>query len=267
MRALRKTVALTLCAAVAALSSSPIHPAKAAEKILVFAAASLKNALGDVAAAWSQKTGNKAIIAFAGSSRLARQIQHGAPADVFISANADWMDALQSDHLIDPTSRRNILSNRIALIAHGRDVPRTTITKGFDLPHLLHGGKLAMAMVDAVPAGIYGKAALNALGIWNKVEPHVAQTDNVRAALALVARGEAPYGIVYATDAVASDNVSIVATFPADCHPPIVYPAAVTVESKNKALSGKFLDFLSSPAAKTIFERYGFAAIASPKIN
>jgi molybdate transport system substrate-binding protein len=268
MRALRKPVALALCALITAVwVIAPIHRAEAAEEILVFAAASLKNALGDVANAWTQKTGNKANVAFASSSRLARQIQHGAPADVFISANVAWMDALQVERLIDASSRRDLLSNRIVLIAHGRDTPRATITGGFDLPRLLHGGKLAMAMVDAVPAGIYGKAALTSLGIWNKVAAHVAQTDNVRTALALVARGEAPYGIVYATDAAASDNVSIVAAFPADSHPPIVYPAAIRTESRKKALSKKFLAFLSSPASRMIFERYGFPVLASPKTN
>lgn len=239
--------------------------AKASEKIVVFAAASLKNALEEISAIWSRKTGHVAAISLASSSKLARQVQQGAPADIFISANIKWMDVLQKGRLIDVATRRDILRNRLVLIAHGKKARPVTIGKGFDLLGLLQGGKLAMAMVDSVPAGIYGKAALTKLNIWSRVSPSVAQTDNVRAALALVARGEAPFGIVYATDAAASDNVTVVGTFPSETHPPIIYPAARIAESKSKATAKSFLDFLDSPAARAIFERNGFTMIATAR--
>jgi len=234
--------------------------AAAAESVVVFAAASLKNALDDIALEWRSAEGGRATLVYAGSSVLARQIQQGAPADVLISANVDWMDALEKDGLIRTETRRDLLGNQLVLIAHGKDVAPIELAPGVDLMALLGDQRLAMALVDAVPAGVYGKAALISLGIWDEIAPRVAQTDNVRAALALVARGEAPYGIVYATDAVAEAAVSVVATFPAKSHPPIVYPAAVTAESTNPAAPA-FLAFLSSQAARPLFERQGFGVI------
>lgn len=269
MRVLCRPIAVAVATILiaAALTVGVARHAAAADEILVFAAASLKTALDEVATAWANKSGARANIAFAGSARLARQIRQGAPADVFISANVAWMDTLQSDRLIEPATRRDLLRNRIVLIAHGRDVSPVTFTKSFDLTRLLNGGRLAMAMVDAVPAGIYGKAALTSLGIWKAVAPHVAQVDNVRFALALVARGEAPYGIVYATDAGASDNVTVVATFPQASHPPIVYPAAATTASRHKALARSFLDYLSTAKARALFEQQGFDAIVASTTN
>lgn len=240
------------------LHRSPV--AAAAESIVVFAAASLKNALDDIAVEWQQVKGGQVTLAYAGSSALARQIQAGAPADVFISANVDWMDTLDKDGLIRTETRRDLLRNRLVLIADGEDAPPIELVPGFDLAGLLGDRRLAMALVEAVPAGIYGKAALSWMGVWDEVAVSVAQTDNVRAALALVARGEAPYGIVYATDAVAEDAVSVVATFPAESHPPIVYPAAVTAESTNPAAPA-FLEFLSSAAVRPLFQRQGFGVI------
>lgn len=259
----RSVVRLVLAATVGiwAACATSLTAVKAGDEIVVFAAASLKNALDDISAAWSKKTGNTARLSLAGSSTLATQIQQGAPADVYISANIKWMDVLQNAKLIDPATRRDILRNRLVLIAHGKAAPAVAIASGFDLAGLLKGGKLAMAMVDSVPAGIYGKAALTSLGIWDAVSPNVAQADNVRAALALVARGEAGYGIVYATDAAASDNVTIVGTFAAETHPPIIYPAAVVAESKNKSAATGFLDFLASDTAKPLFEKQGFSVI------
>ncbi len=253
--------------AAAAAITGPITPARAGDEIVVYAAASLKNALDDISADWSKETGNTARISLAGSSKLAKQIQQGAPADLFISANVQWMDVLQNEKLIDVATRRDILRTRIVLIAHGKEATPFQIDKSMDLNGLLKGGKLAMSMVDSVPAGIYGKAALTSLGMWETVSPNVAQTDNVRAALALVARGEAPYGIVYATDAAASDNVTVVATFPAETHPPIIFPAAVLAESGNKAPAGSFLDFLTSQKAKAVFERHGFTALEPVTVN
>ena len=241
--------------------------ALAADEVVVFAAASLKNALDDVAADWRAKTGNTAKISLAGSSTLAKQIQQGAPADVFISANEQWMNALQKDKLIFDSTRRKLLNNTIVLIAHGKSAKPVKISKGFDLVSLLGKGKLAMAMVDSVPAGIYGKAALTSLDVWKTVSPLVAQSDNVRAALALVARGEAPYGIVYATDAAASDNVTIVGTFPENSHPPIIYPAAVIASSKVKGAATSFLTYLSSDAAAKFFTKQGFSMVAPTNTN
>ncbi|MCB1519710.1 MAG: molybdate ABC transporter substrate-binding protein [Hyphomicrobiaceae bacterium] len=240
--------------------------AESMRPVVVFAAASLKNALDEVADTWKSETGKTAAISYAGSAQLAKQIQQGAPADIFVSANIQWMTALADANLIRKDTARDLLRNRIVLIAHGRNAKAVEIGEGFDLAGRLADGKLAMAMVDSVPAGIYGKAALTSLGIWGAVAPKVAQTDNVRAALTLVARGEAPYGIVYATDAAATDAVTVVATFPERSHPPIVYPAAITAESDNSD-AGNFLAYLSSPAARGSFERQGFAVLQTSPTN
>ncbi len=225
-------------------------------QITVFAASSTKTALDEAAAGYLAETGQAATLSYAGSSALARQIQLGAPADVFISANPGWMDVLQQDGLIAPASRLDLLTNRLVLIAHGADAAPLDLETA-DLGALLGEGRLAMALVDAVPAGIYGKAALTALGQWPSVASKVAQAANVRAALALVASGEAPLGVVYATDARASSNVTVVAAFPEGSHPPVLYPAAV-VSGGNAAEAGAFLDYLRSPAGRGIFLRHGF---------
>lgn len=243
------------------LGLSAASPASAADDdITVFAAASMKNAMDEVSEAWTRQTGHAAAVSLAGSSALARQIEQGAPADVFISANEGWMDTLEKNGLVDSATRFDLLRNRIVLIAHGRSAPAVDIGPDFDLARLLGDGKLAMALVDAVPAGIYGKAALQTLGAWDAVAPKVAQADNVRAALALVSTGEAPYGIVYATDAAADDDVTVVATFPDDSHPPIVYPAA-RVSGSDNPLGAAFLDFLRGPAARAAFEKQGFVVV------
>ncbi len=232
-------------------------PRASAADVLVFAAASLKTALDDVARQWRAKTGTGPTVAYAASSTLARQILRGAPADIFVSANRKWMDALERDGLIRRETRRDLLGNRLVLVAHGGG--RAPIPIG-DLPARLDGGRLAMALVDAVPAGIYGRQALTALGIWNRVAPLVVQADNVRAALAFVARGEAPFGIVYATDAAVSDRVSAVAAFPAASHRPIVYPAALAARRANRKAEA-FYAHLFSEAARPLFERQGFTAV------
>lgn len=242
------------------LLSSTIMPLAAGEPMIVFAAASLKTALDDILQAWQQAGHGVVTVSYAGSSALAQQIHYGAPADVFISANVEWMDFLAEKNLIRRDSRRNLLSNTLVLIAHGKNAAPLDIHPGFDLRTRLKGGRLVMAMVDAVPAGMYGKAALQSLDVWNAVAPHVAQTDNVRAALTLVARGEAPLGIVYATDAAADDNVTIVGTFPATSHPPIVYPAALTAHSSHHDAAA-FLHHLFSPTAAAVFEKHGFRVL------
>lgn len=255
----RVSASLLMAMAIVACAGPFVGTARAAE-VTVFAAASLKNALDDVVHAWHEASGNSAVVAYAGSSQLARQIEQGAPADLFISANPDWMDYLEEAKLIDPASRKDLLGNRLVLVAHGRDAAPVAIGPGFDLAGLLGRGRLAMAMVDAVPAGMYGKAALESLGVWPSVRDHVAQADNVRAALTLVALGEAPYGIVYATDAAAADDVTVVGTFPEASHPPIVYPVALTLAGDTPE-ARQLLAFIASPAARPLFERQGFTVL------
>jgi molybdate transport system substrate-binding protein len=224
---------------------------------LVFAAASLQDALNDVAAQWQRQSGRKATISYAASNNLIKQIEQGAPADIFFSADVDWMDYGQQHNLIKPETRTNLLGNRLVLVAPKNSAVSVDIRPGFDLAAALNGGRLAMALVDAVPAGKYGKAALEKLGVWDGVKDKIAQAENVRAALLFVERGEAPLGIVYQTDAASDPGVKIVGTFPADSHPPIIYPVALT---KNSASPDglTFLNFIRSPAARPAIERQGF---------
>lgn len=226
--------------------------------VTVFAAASLKTALDQIAQDWSAQTGTRVTLSYGGTPALARQIAEGAPADLFLSASKDWMDDLQGKGLIRPETRRDLLGNRLVLVAHG-DAPPVTVDGSLDLPGLLDGGKLAMALVDAVPAGQYGRQALTTLGLWAAVEPSVVQSENVRTALHLVALGEAPLGIVYASDAVAEPGVTVIGIFPEDSHQPIVFPAALTVEAGPDAMA--FLDHLSGPAAQEVFQANGFLAL------
>ena len=249
-----------LLAGLAALSLVAIPLRAAADEVVVFAAASLGTALDRISAEWTGDTGEELLISYAGSSALARQIEQGAPADIFISASSDWMDALETSGDIRPETRRDLLGNTLVLIAHGSDAPEVEISAQLDLSGLLGDERLAMAMVDSVPAGMYGKSALTALGLWDGVQAKVAQGDNVRAALTLVEQGEAPFGIVYATDARASDMVSIIGTFPADTHAPIVYPAALTTQGDNPAAEA-FLSYLTTDAARAIWQAEGFAVL------
>lgn len=228
-------------------------PAAFADDLTVFAAASLKTALDEIAGQWEEAHDDKVTISYAGSSQLARQIQAGAPADLFISAAENWMDELENSDSIDPESRINLLGNRLVLIG-ARNAALTEIAT---LPDALQDGKLAMALIDSVPAGQYGKEALTNLGLWDQVSSQVAQADNVRAALSLVALGEAPYGIVYASDAMAEPAVTVIATFPPDSHRPIIYPAAVLNASQSKD-AGAFLESLRQEPARSILEAQGF---------
>ena len=226
--------------------------------VTVFAAASLKNALDALVPQFERDTGHRVDVSLAGSSALARQIQHGAPADVFISANAAWMDVLQEQGLLEPQSRHTLLGNRLVLVApRGPRPALAQLGPETRLLPLLGGGKLAMAMVNAVPAGIYGKAALVHFGQWQELAPHVAQTDNVRSALALVASGQAPLGIVYASDALAEPRVQILADFPPGSHPAITYPIA-DLANRNSAAEDAFIAYLRSPAAGGVFVKHGF---------
>ena len=251
---------LALAATLLLTAALALPAAALAGDITIFAAASMKTALDEIVTAWTAETGNTAIVSYAGSSALAKQIQNGAPADLFISAAVNWMDTLQQDGLIKPETRVDLLGNSIVLVAHGADAAPVEIAPGFDLAGMLGENRLAMALVDSVPAGVYGKAALTSLGVWDAVAPKVAQADNVRAALALVATGEAPMGIVYATDAAAEPGVSVVGTFPAGSHPAIIYPAAVTAET-GKPEAEAFLSYLSGAKARQAFEGQGFTVL------
>jgi len=243
-------------------SSSSRAPAKD-KNITVFAAASMKNALDDVDAAYAAKTGIKVIASYAASSVLAKQIEQGAPADVFISADTDWMDYAIDKKAVNAATRVNLLGNSLVLIApKDSGINQVTIGPGFDLAKLAGSGRIATGDVSAVPVGKYARAALEKLGAWQAAESKFAMAESVRASLTLVARGEAALGIVYATDARIEPGVKVIGTFPADSHPPIIYPVAATTTAKPEALS--YLSFLRSSAAKAIFERFGFSFLVSP---
>jgi molybdate transport system substrate-binding protein len=223
----------------------------------VFAAASAKNALDDINAAYTRNTGRKVVANYAASSALAKQIEEGAPADVFVSADREWMDHLAQKKLIVPKSRMNLLGNRLVLIAAKETkLDEVQIRPGFDIAKLAGDGRIAVADVRAVPAGKYAKAALEKLGAWKAAEGRLAPAENARAALVMVARGEAPVGIVYETDAKIEPGVKVIGKFPENSHPSIVYPAAMTVKAKGDA--AKYFAFLSSGTALVFFERHGF---------
>ena len=251
---------LVASAAVLALVITGVPARADAADLLVFAAASLKNAMDDAVAAFERDGGDKVSVSYGASSALAKQLEAGAPADLFISADLDWMDYAQQHALIQQPTRKNLLGNRLVMVAPADSTLKVDIAPNFPLATLLGGGRLSMADPDAVPAGKYGKAALEKLGVWSSVEGKVARAENVRAALFFVARAEAPLGIVYATDAAAEKGVKIVGVFPEDTHPPIVYPIALTSSSKNPA-AAKFLAFLESPAATPLFKKQGFTVL------
>lgn len=237
MKTLTKTLLLSLALAM------PL-PVLAGD-ITVFAAASLKDGLDKAAADWTAATGNKVTVSYGGTPQLAQQIENGAQADLFLSASKKWMDTLADEKLIDPATRVDLWGNTLVLVSGDPKAQPVTIDGSLDLPGLLGGGKLSMALVDSVPAGQYGKEALESLGLWDKVAPSVAQSENVRVALALVAKAEAPLGIVYATDAVAEPAVTVIGTFPEDSHKPITYPGAVTANAADAADAAAFLAWLA----------------------
>jgi len=253
-------VASTAVLVFAACLVAPGSFAQTGAAVTVFAAASLKNALDEAVAIHGQRTGTRVTVSYAASSALARQIEAGAPADLFISADLEWMNYLQTRQLIRPATRVNLLGNRMVLIAPRDGRTNLAVERGMVLARALGDGRLAVADPDAVPAGKYAKAALQALGAWSAVAPKLARAENVRAALAFVARGECPLGIVYATDAAAEPRVRILGAFPAGTHPPIVYPAAMTATAK-RAGAASLLQFLGSAAAKPVFEKHGFTVL------
>lgn len=244
-------------------STLPQIAAAQQKSITVFAAASMKNALDDVDDAYSKQSGVKIVASYLASSVLMKQIEQGAPADVFLSADLKWMDYGAERKLINTATRVNLLGNRLVLIApKDSKIATVTIAPGFDLAALAGSGRIAVGDVRAVPAGLYAKAALEKLGVWAAVEPKLAMAENVRAALALVARGEAPFGIVYETDAKIDPGVKTVGVFPEDSHPPIIYPVAATAVAKADA--APYLAFLRTTAARAIFEHYGFTVLVKP---
>ncbi|MDE2227507.1 MAG: molybdate ABC transporter substrate-binding protein [Alphaproteobacteria bacterium] len=248
----RRFLAAVLAAALA------IQPARA-ETLTVFAAASLKNALDAAATAYQAKSGDTVRISYAASSALARQIEAGAPADLFISADLAWMNYVETRKLIQPATRRNLLGNELVLVAPASSGTKIDLAPGADLASRLKNGPLAMADPNAVPAGMYGKAALTKLGIWDSVKARIARAADVRAALRLVARSEAQLGVVYRTDAIAEPDVEVAGVFPAGSYPPVIYPAALTVGAKPGA--AQLLDFLASPPARPFFEKQGFKVL------
>jgi molybdate transport system substrate-binding protein len=256
---------LAVAAAAAAVAWAAVQPATAqkaqADDLVIFAAASLKNALDAANARWQKDTGKLAKVSYAASSALAKQIEQGAPAQIFISADLDWMDYLAGKNLIRADTRSNFLGNRIVLVAPKDKAQPVEIKAGFDLAKVVGDGRLSMANVDSVPAGKYGKAALEKLGVWESVSGKIAQAENVRAALLLVSRGEAPAGIVYRTDAASDPSVAVIGTFPADAHPPIVYPIALTANAGHPD-AAVFLTFLKSAKARPFFDAQGFTVLA-----
>ena len=246
-----------LFAAFASLIASSAH---AQDTLLVFAAASLKEALDAVNSAWALQGGAKAVPSYAASSALAKQIENGAPAQVFISADLDWMDYAERKGLILPATRGNLLGNTLVLIAPASSKVQAAITPGFPLAALLGpSGRLALGDPQHVPAGKYARAALKKLGVWDSVAGRIAAAESVRAALTFVAREEAPLGIVYQTDARAEGRVRVVADFGMGLHPPVIYPAALLKDAKPPAAA--YLAFLSSPQARALFQRYGFTPL------
>jgi molybdate transport system substrate-binding protein len=248
---------------IVALAGAP-QPLIAQEQITVFAAASLKNVLDDANAAFTKATGVKVVASYEASSALARQIEQGAPADVFVSADLRWMDYAAEHKLIKLDTRVNLLGNKLVLIAPADSkLDHVAIGQGFDIARLAGDGRIAVADVKAVPAGLYAKAALEKLGAWAVAEPKLAQAENVRATLAFVARGETPIGIVYETDAKIEPKVKIIGAFPDDSYPPVTYPVAATSDSKKPDVVA-YLGFLRTQAAKAIFEKYGFSFLIRP---
>jgi molybdate transport system substrate-binding protein len=240
-------------------STSPAAAQTKQPEILVFAAASLTNALQEIGAAYEKSAAVRVKMSFDASSNLAHEIEAGAGADLFFSADIEWMDYLESRHLIQTATRRNVIGNQLVLIAPAESQIKLKIVPHFALAAALGQGRLATADPDSVPAGRYARSALTTLGVWNDVEERLARAENVRAALRYVARGEAPLGIVYSSDALVDKNVRVVDTFPANTHEPIVYPVALTTSAKPEA--GGFLAYLASPRARGVFVKYGFTGL------
>jgi molybdate transport system substrate-binding protein len=253
-------VALLAPGAFAESPAAAANPAATSDGPVVFAAASMKTALDAIATAWKAQNGKNVPISYASSAVLAKQVEQGAPADIFISADLVWMDYLDKAKLLKLGTRFNLLGNALVLIEPADGTSTLKIAANFDLAGAVGDGKIAVCTIASCPGGIYAKAAFEKLGIWPAVEPKLAQADNIRNALTLVARGEAKFGVVYATDAKAEPKVKVVDTFPESSHGPIVYPAAILADSKNPDAAA-FLAYLRSQAAIKIFLDQGFTIL------
>jgi molybdate transport system substrate-binding protein len=252
-----KAIRAAVLIAVLTIAFSPTAESAEGNKITLFAAASTTNAFQEIGKLFANDAKCKFVASYASSSTLAKQIERGAPADVYVSANPKWMNHLAKRKAIEPATRFDLLGNRIVLIAPLDSPVKVTIKAGFALAELLGDGRLAMGDPDHVPAGMYGKQALERLGVWRSVESKTARAKDVRAALALVERGEAPLGIVYSTDAAITNRVKVVGVFPEESHEAIVYPVAVVLGHDN-ALARKFLEFVKTAQARAVFEKFGF---------
>jgi molybdate transport system substrate-binding protein len=258
-----RTAAIWVAVIALLFTSSFSITARAADSdsITVFAAASTTNALNDIAKIFTEKGLGKIVPSYASSSTLAKQIESGAPASLFISADEPWMNYLEERKLIEPGSRFDLLGNKLVLIAPAdSSINKVEIAPNFDLAQLLGNGKLSTGDPDHVPAGKYAKAALEKLGVWSSIESKLARAADVRGALTLVERGEAPLGIVYSTDAAITPKVKVVGVFPAETHPKIVYPTALMVGKASPAAK-KFFEFLKTPESRAVFEKYGFTTL------
>lgn len=263
----RRCLALVPLLALCLLGAFQPGTARADDKpLVIFAAASLKNALDDIAGDWVQAGHAKPLISYAASGPLSKQIEAGAPADLFISADLDWMDYLQKKSLIKPDSRFTLLGNKLVLVAPKSSDARITLAPGAQLGVMIGDGRLAIGEPKSVPAGKYAQQALEKLGLWDQVSGKLAMADSVRSALFLVGRGEAAAGIVYQTDAAVEPNVKIIAAFPEDSHPPILYPAAIVASSTNPD-AAVFLAFVRQQKARSVFEHQGFDVVAGPGVN
>jgi molybdate transport system substrate-binding protein len=251
---------LCLCLLLMAVAYRPAAAADdPSQTITVFAAASLTNVLQELGDAFTKDSSVTVRFSFAASSTLARQIENGSPADMFFSADLQWMDYLQGKQLIQVASRHDVLGNRLVLIAPAASTLKLKIEPHFKLAAALGKGHLATGDPDSVPVGRYAQEALTSLGVWDQIAPQIVRADSVRSALAFVDRGEAALGIVYATDALIDKDVRVVDTFPKDSHKPIIYPVALT--NNSKAQAAKFLAFLRGPSGDVAFQHYGFAPL------
>ena len=245
---------------VALLTMTPVAPAQSADgakpELLVFGAASLTDVLQEIGKTYTRETGQAVKFSFASSSALARQIESGARVDAFVSADLEWMDYLQARNLIEPATRRNVAGNRLVLVAPRDSKIAVKLAPSARLAAALGRGRLATGDPDTVPVGRYARSALTSLGMWNEIADRLVRADNVRSALAFVARGEVPLGIVYETDAFADMRVRIVDVFPADSHLPITYPVASTAVARSGAK--QFVDYLFGDTAQAAFKKFGF---------
>jgi molybdate transport system substrate-binding protein len=255
--ALVRTFFLSALAIVSTVIAPASSRAQSGDPVVVYAAASLKNVLDDAMARWRSRSGQPVVASYSHAPALAKQIEQGAPADIFISADTDWMDYVDKLNLIDRKTRVDLVGNGLVLIAASDDPVRLQLAPGADLAGATGDGRIAVCTIASCPGGKYAKAALEGLGIWDAVKPKLIDQETIRVALAAVARGEARFAIVYSTDAAIEPKVRVVDRFPPGSHPPVVFPAAIVAGSKHPGAAA-FFEFLRSPEGSAVFEKYGF---------